>query len=126
VLIADRTNFPATTIAAALVDSSRRPARAALAPERGRIAVLRLRPRADGRFAAAGRARTFDVAAGDVGYVPFAMGHYVENTAVEPLRFLEVFGSEGFAEVSLSQWLALTPPALVREHPHVATTRCAR
>jgi oxalate decarboxylase len=67
-------------------------------------------------FAAEGRARTFDVAAGDVGYVPFAMGHHVENTGDEPLRFLEVFRSERFADVSLAQWLALTPPTLVREH----------
>jgi oxalate decarboxylase len=70
-------------------------------------------------FAAEGRARTFAVAAGDVGYVPFAMGHYVENTGDEPLRFLEVFRSERFADISLNQWLALTPPALVREHLHV-------
>src|SRR5919202_1174236 len=71
-----------------------------------------------GVFAAEGRARTFDVAAGDVGYVPFAMGHYIENTGDEPLRFLEVFRSERFADISLAQWLALTPPALVREHLH--------
>src|SRR6266566_7274844 len=30
-------------------------------------------------FASGGKARTFDYQAGDVGYVPFAMGHYVEN-----------------------------------------------
>jgi len=29
-------------------------------------------------FAASGKARTFDYQAGDVGYIPFAMGHYVE------------------------------------------------
>jgi oxalate decarboxylase len=72
-----------------------------------------------GVFAAEGRARTFDVAAGDVGHVPFAMGHYVENTGDEPLRFLEVFRSERFADISLAQWLALTPAGLVREHLHV-------
>jgi mannose-6-phosphate isomerase-like protein (cupin superfamily) len=33
-----------------------------------------------GVFAASGQARTFNFTAGDVGYVPFAMGHYVENT----------------------------------------------
>ncbi|WP_407177610.1 cupin domain-containing protein [Bradyrhizobium sp. STM 3562] len=31
-------------------------------------------------FAAEQKARTFDYRAGDVGYVPFAMGHYIENT----------------------------------------------
>ena len=30
-------------------------------------------------FAGEGKARTFNYHAGDVGYVPFAMGHYVEN-----------------------------------------------
>ena len=47
------------------------------------------------------------------------MAHYVENTSEEPLRFLEIFRSERFADISLNQWLALTPPALVREHLHV-------
>jgi oxalate decarboxylase len=120
VRIADRTNFPATTIAAALVDVNP-----------GGLRELHWHPNAaewqyyvSGRgrmtvFAAEGRARTFDVAAGDVGYVPFAMGHHVENTGDEPLRFLEVFRSERFADISLAQWLALTPPALVAEHLRV-------
>jgi oxalate decarboxylase len=67
-------------------------------------------------FASSGKARTFDYQAGDVGYVPFAMGHYVENTGDEPLRFLEMFRSDHFADVSLTQWMALTPPELVRAH----------
>ncbi len=50
------------------------------------------------------------------GYVPFAMGHYVENTGDEPLRFLEMFRSSYFADVSLNQWMALTPPELVQAH----------
>jgi oxalate decarboxylase len=67
-------------------------------------------------FAASGQARTFDFMAGDVGYVPFAMGHYVENTGTTKLRFLEVFKSSYYADVSLNQWLALTPPELVTAH----------
>jgi oxalate decarboxylase len=69
-----------------------------------------------GVFAASGQARTFDFMAGDVGYVPFAMGHYIENTGSMSLRFLEVFKSNYYADVSLNQWLALTPPELVRAH----------
>ena len=69
-----------------------------------------------GVFAASGQARTFDFMAGDVGYVPFAMGHYVENTGTTPLRFLEIFKSSYYADVSLNQWLALTPPELVKAH----------
>jgi oxalate decarboxylase len=69
-----------------------------------------------GVFAASGQARTFDFQAGDVGYVPFAMGHHIENTGSMPLRFLEVFKSSYYADVSLNQWLALTPPELVSAH----------
>lgn len=67
-------------------------------------------------FAAEGKARTFEYCAGDVGYVPFAMGHYIENTGKRPLRFLEMFRSDHFADISLSQWMASTPSALVRDH----------
>ena len=69
-----------------------------------------------GVFGASGQARTFDFRAGDVGFVPFAMGHYVENTGDTPLRFLEIFKSSYFADVSLDQWMALTPPELVEAH----------
>jgi oxalate decarboxylase len=69
-----------------------------------------------GVFAASGQARTFDFRANDVGYVPFAMGHYVENTGNTTLRFLEIFKSDYYADVSLEQWLALTPPELVTAH----------
>jgi len=48
--------------------------------------------------------------------VPFAMGHYIENTGNTTLRFLEVFKSDYYADVSLDQWLALTPPELVAAH----------
>lgn len=67
-------------------------------------------------FAAEGHARTFNYQAGDVGYVPFAMGHYVENTGDTTLRFLEMFKSDHFADISLNQWMALTSPQLLKEH----------
>jgi oxalate decarboxylase len=44
------------------------------------------------------------------------MGHYVENTGDAPLRFLEIFKSSYFADVSLDTWMALTPPELVNAH----------
>jgi oxalate decarboxylase len=69
-----------------------------------------------GVFAASGQARTFNFQANDVGYVPFAMGHYVENTGDTTLRFLEIFKSDYYADVSLDQWLAFTPPVLVNAH----------
>jgi oxalate decarboxylase len=116
--ITDTSVFPASkTIAAALVEV-----------EPGGMRELHWHPNTDewqfyiegqgrmGVFAASGQARTFDFLAGDVGYVPFAMGHYIENTGTTPLRFLEIFKSSYFADVSLNQWLALTPPELVQAH----------
>jgi oxalate decarboxylase len=44
------------------------------------------------------------------------MGHYIENTGNDTLRFLEMFRSDHYADISLDQWLALTPPELVRDH----------
>lgn len=118
VRIVDSRNFPvATTIAGALVEV-----------DRGAMRELHWHPNTDewlyfieGKarltaFAATGKARTFDYQAGDVGYVPFAMGHYVENMGDEPVRFLEMFRSNRFADLSLNQWMALTPPELVQHH----------
>ena len=67
-------------------------------------------------FASGGKARTFDYQAGDVGYVPFAMGHYVENIGDETLRFLAMFRSPVYSDVSLSQWMAVLPRELVQAH----------
>ncbi|MTH53588.1 cupin domain-containing protein [Bacillus mangrovi] len=60
-------------------------------------------------FLGNGTARTFDYQAGDVGYVPFAAGHYIQNTGTETVWFLEIFKSDRFEDVSLNQWMALTP-----------------
>jgi oxalate decarboxylase len=121
VRIVDSNNFPiATTIAAALVEV-----------EPGGLRELHWHPNSDewqyyisgkGRmtvFASSGKARTFNYQAGDVGYIPFAMGHYVENTGDEPLCFLEMFRSSYFADISLNQWMALTPPELVKAHLNI-------
>ncbi|KAF8872579.1 RmlC-like cupin domain-containing protein [Infundibulicybe gibba] len=67
-------------------------------------------------FASQSNARTFNYQAGDIGYVPATMGHYVENTGNTTLRFLEIFNSDRFQDISLNQWLALTPPSLVKAH----------
>jgi oxalate decarboxylase len=118
VRIADSSIFPASkTIAAALVEV-----------EPGGMRELHWHPNVDewqyylegqgrmGVFAAQGAARTFDYRGGDVGYVPFGMGHYIENTGDTPLRFLEMFRSSYFADLSLNQWMALTPAPLLQAH----------
>jgi oxalate decarboxylase len=118
VRIADASNFPASsTIAAALVEV-----------EPGHMREIHWHPNADewqyyiaGEarmtvFAGEQKARTFDFRAGDVGYVPMSMAHFVENTGEGLLRFLELFHADRFMDVSLAQWMALTPCRLVRDH----------
>lgn len=127
VRIVDSSNFAAaTTIAAALVEV-----------DPGGMRELHWHPNTDewqyyisGRarmtvFASGGKARTFDFQAGDVGYAPFSMGHYVENTGDEPLRYLEMFRSSYFADISLNQWMALTTPKLVEDHLNLDTRTIA-
>jgi oxalate decarboxylase/phosphoglucose isomerase-like protein (cupin superfamily) len=109
--ITDSSVFPASKdIAAALVEI-----------EPGGLRELQWHPNANewqyyisgqarvGAFAASGQARTFDFQSGDVGFVPYAMGHYAENTGTTPLRSLELFKSSYYADLSLNQWLALPP-----------------
>ena len=118
VRISDSRNFPIdTTIAVALVEVNP-----------GGLREMHWHSNADewqydiegqgrmGVFGASGQARTFDFQAGDVGYVPFAMGHYIENTGTTPLRFLEMFKSSHYADLSLDTWMALTPPELLQAH----------
>ncbi|KAF8684030.1 Oxalate Decarboxylase [Rhizoctonia solani] len=50
------------------------------------------------------------------GYVPPSFGHYVENIGNTTLKFLEIFNSDKYEDISLNQWLALTPPDMVKAH----------
>ncbi|KAI1753621.1 Bicupin, oxalate decarboxylase/oxidase [Xylaria castorea] len=59
--------------------------------------------------------RTFDFTAGDVGYIPQAASHYVENTGTDDCIFLEVLQAKKFSDISASQWLALTPAQIVKD-----------
>ena len=61
-------------------------------------------------------AATMDFNPGDVGYVKRGLGHYLENVGDTDLVVMEVFRSARFADISLSDWLAHTPPALVAQH----------
>ncbi|KAF8595391.1 oxalate decarboxylase [Ceratobasidium sp. AG-I] len=67
-------------------------------------------------FASSANARTFDYQAGDIGYVPPSFGHYVENTGNTTMKYLEIFNSNIYEDISLNQWLALTPPDMVKAH----------
>jgi oxalate decarboxylase len=67
-------------------------------------------------FATGGRARTMDFETGDVGYVQKMLPHYIENTGTTDLKFLEMFKSSFYQDLSLSEWLTHTPPELVAAH----------
>jgi oxalate decarboxylase len=59
------------------------------------------------------KARTADFNAGDVGYIPRTFGHYIENTGDTDLIYLEMFRANEFQDLSLSEWVSHTPPALI-------------
>ncbi len=118
VSIIDSTKFKvSTTIAAAIVTV-----------HPGGIRELHWHPNADewqyfisgaGKmtvFATGGRARTIDFQAGDVGYVQKTLPHYVQNTGATDLKFLEMFKSNVYQDLALSEWLTHTPPELVLAH----------
>src|SRR2546422_1015863 len=70
------------------------------------------------------RARTMDFQAGDVGYVEKTLLHYIENTGDTDLVFLEMFKSSFYQDLSLSEWLAHTPPELVMAHLRIDKATC--
>ncbi|MFB5192418.1 oxalate decarboxylase family bicupin [Alicyclobacillus fastidiosus] len=120
VWITDSNTFPVTTISAALVEV-----------EPGGMREMHWHPNADEwqyyiqgtarmtLFAAQGTANTFNYRAGDVGFIPMVWGHYIQNTGDKKLIFLEIFKSPRYADVSLNQWMALTPPELVEANLNV-------
>lgn len=48
--------------------------------------------------------------------MPRTLGHYVENTGDQDLIFLEMFKTDRFMDLSLSEWVTHTPPELVKGH----------
>jgi oxalate decarboxylase len=123
VQIADSRNFHANqSIAAGLVT---------LRP--GALRELHWHPNADewqyyikgkaqvGVFSAGPKAVTTNFNAGDIGYVLRNNAHYVKNIGDTDLQFLEVFRSPYFEDVSLSDWLTHTPPAMVAAHLNLDT-----
>jgi oxalate decarboxylase len=71
-------------------------------------------------------ALTMDFTAGDVGCVKRNYGHYVENIGDTDLQFIGVFRAPRYAAISLSNWLAHTPPKLVAQHLNVDEATIAK
>lgn len=116
VRILDHQNFPAcTTTAAALVEI-----------EPGAIREIHWHTNNDELqyyiqgearmtvFEPGPKARTFNYRAGDVGYVPVGNFHYIQNIGTEKVIFLEIFKSNHYSDISLAQWIAMTPREVVK------------
>lgn len=73
-------------------------------------------------FDATAKARTFNFRAGDVGFVPKTMGHYIENIGTTTLRCINVFDKPKYKDLSLNNWMALSPSELVRGHLNLDDT----
>ena len=126
--VADSSNFKVSqTIAAALVTV-----------EPGGMREMHWHPNADEwQYYIKGQARmtvfntgpkatTTDFRAGDIGLVKKNLGHYVENTGTDTLQFLEIFRAPRYQEVSLAEWIARTPPAMVMQHFNLSAEDVAR
>jgi oxalate decarboxylase len=125
VQIADRSNFKASkTVAAAIIPFTR--------------AEMHWHPNADewqhfisGQgeltvFNTGPEALTQNFNPGDIGYVKRAYSHYIKNTGNTDLVYLEVFRSSYYSDVSLSDWLARTPRAMVAQHLNIEPATAAR
>jgi oxalate decarboxylase len=70
-------------------------------------------------FDAVANARTWDFLPGDVGFIPRILGHYIENVGDTPAKIFNVFNHPRFEDISLNQWMAVTPPELIKAHLNV-------
>ncbi|KAL8786594.1 MAG: hypothetical protein Q9195_008151 [Heterodermia aff. obscurata] len=66
-------------------------------------------------YVAPASSQTFDYGAGDVGYIPLTSSHYIENTGDEEVVFLEMLKAPRFEDISVGQWLGLTPRQIVKD-----------
>jgi oxalate decarboxylase len=71
-------------------------------------------------------ATTADFRPGDIGYVKKSFGHYVQNTGNTDLVFVEVFKSDHYEEVSLSDWLTHTPAKMVMDTLNISRETLAK
>jgi oxalate decarboxylase len=115
--LADSTNFKVSKTIAAVLET--------IKP--GGLREMHWHPNADewqywikgeGRmtvFNAGPRAQTMDFRPGDIGVVKRNNGHYIQNTGTTDLQLLAVFKAAEYEEISLSDWLTRTPPAMVAQ-----------
>ena len=71
------------------------------------------------------KAVTSDFDPGGIGYVNRSNRRCIKNIGDTDLVLVEAFASSSYQETSLSNWLALTPPAMVAAHLHIPAARIA-
>ena len=76
-------------------------------------------------FANHSDSRTIDFRDSDIGYVPATLPHYIENTGIDDLIYLEMFKAPVYQDVSLNNWIAALPPELVRQHLGISDSTIA-
>jgi oxalate decarboxylase len=64
-------------------------------------------------FGSGGRGKVADFKPGDVAYLPAGYGHAIRNTGTEDLEIILTFDSGHYEEISLTDWVAASPPHLL-------------
>jgi oxalate decarboxylase len=77
-------------------------------------------------FGAHGRARTEEFGPGQVCFIQQGFGHYVEQVGSEPTKFIVLFNSPVFEEISISKWLAGNPASLIADNFAISREEVAR
>ena len=67
-------------------------------------------------FGAHGRTATEELAPGQIAFIKQGFGHFVEQIGEQPTRILILFNSPVYQEISISEWLAANPPALIADN----------
>ncbi len=67
-------------------------------------------------FGAHGRVATEEFKPGQIAFIKQGFGHFVEQVGNEPTRLLILFNSPVYEEISISEWLAANPPALIADN----------
>lgn len=77
-------------------------------------------------FGAHGRARTEEFGPGQVCFIQQGFGHYVEQVGSDPTKFIILFNSPVFEEISISKWLAGNPASLLADSFRISKDEAAR
>jgi oxalate decarboxylase len=64
-------------------------------------------------FSPYGEVHAVEYGPGDVAYIPQGYGHYIENSGDDEVEFLIAFNSGSYEEISLTDWISMSPPQVV-------------